>query len=388
MRRLPLSASVAASISGLALLLGAVEPASAEPRPALRRARLEAPVPKEHGSTPPRLEVQEVAATGSMPKGALLSPDGTRVYVTSFGQLDRKNVTVLDARTLALVDTIDVPGNVVESAISPDGKTLYLSNFRRSSVMFVDVASHRVVREIKTGKHPKVLALSPDGKSLFAANWAAHSVSRIDVASGQVVQTLGAGRQPRGMVVTRGGKLVIANFWGASLDVYDGKDLASHHRVTACDNPRHLALSPDHGTLYVSCLRASEIEAVDLSTETVTHRVKVGAAPKSIEVSRDGRFVWSADYGVSRSVSVVDTRSWTSRVFPVPGMDRGSGVAVAPDGRHAVVTGWYDAHAYLVGFAGEGGHPEAARRAISAWKARPFHDDPPPTEEAPAVAVR
>lgn len=361
--------------------------------PAVRKARHldtdTARAPRETApASPPRLEVQEVQATASMPKGALLSPDGTRYYVTNFGQLDRRNVTVLDAKTLAVLDTIDVPGNVVESALSHDGKTLYVSNFRRSSVMFVDLATKKVVREVRTGKHPKVLALSPDGKSLFAANWAAHSVSRIDVATGEVVQTLGAGRQPRGMVMTKAGKLVIANFWGASIDVYEGKDLAQHHRLAACENPRHLALSPDHGTLFVSCLRASEVQAVDLGTEQVVHRVKVGAAPKSIDVSRDGRFVWSADYGVSRSVSVVDTRTWTSRVFPVPGMDRGSGVAVSADGRHALVTGWYDGHAYLVGFEGEGGHPEAARRAISAWKGRPFHDDPPPTEDAAATASR
>ena len=374
-------------VASLALGLGPIAPARADTAPPLRVVKAEATRPSR-ASGPPPLEVQEVAGAASMPKGALLSPDGTRFYVTNFGQLDHRNVTVHDAKTLALLETIDVPGNVVESALSADGKTLYLSNFRRSSVMFVDLATRRVVREIKTGKHPKVLALSADGKSLFAANWAAHSVSRIDVATGQVVQTFGVGRQPRGMVVTRGGKLVVANFWGASIDVYEGKDHSVHHRIAACKNPRHLALSPDHATLYVSCLRASEIQAMDLATEEVTHRVQVGAAPQSIDVSRVGRFLWSADYGVSRSVSVVDTRSWTSRVFPVPGMDRGSGVAATADGRHAAVTGWYDGHVYLVGFAGEGGHPEATKRATAAWRSRPFHDDPPPTEEAQPVAAR
>ena len=118
-----------------------------------------------------------------MPKGAILSHDGKKFYVTNFGQLDKQNVTIYDAHTLALLDQIDVPGIIVESALSADGKTLFISNFRRNSVMFVDLASKKVTHEIKTGTHPKILVASPDGKSLFAANWASKSVTQIDIAT-------------------------------------------------------------------------------------------------------------------------------------------------------------------------------------------------------------
>jgi hypothetical protein len=86
--------------------------------------------------------------------------------------------------------------------------------------------------------------------------------------------------------------------------------------------------------------------------------------------------VYSADYGTSRSISVVDTDDWTSKTFTVPGMDRGSGIVVGPDGDHAFVTGWYDAHIYRVGFEGTGGDPEAALRSIAKWRYRSFSRDP------------
>jgi hypothetical protein len=54
-----------------------------------RTARAEAPL----------LEVQEVADTGSMPKGALLARDGTRFFVTNFGNRNGGNVTVYDRET-------------------------------------------------------------------------------------------------------------------------------------------------------------------------------------------------------------------------------------------------------------------------------------------------
>jgi YVTN family beta-propeller protein len=311
-----------------------------------------------------------------MPKGTILSQDGTKFYVTNFGQLNKKNITIYDSKTLALVDQIDVPGIVVESILSADGKMLYVSNFRRSSVMFIDLATKAVAQEIKTGTHPKILAASPDGKSLFAANWATNDVTQIDIATAAVVRTLKAGKQPRGMVVTKAGKLFVANFNGASIDVYEGKDMEQTHRLAACKCPRHLALSPDEKTVYISCLNADQVQAMDASSEKIVNKATVGSAPKSISVSKDGRYVYSADYGDTRSVSVVDTTNWTSRTFKVPGMDRGSGVAVGPDGKHALVTGWYDNHVYLVGFEGSGGHPDEAKAKIRKWQFQPFHEDP------------
>jgi YVTN family beta-propeller protein len=325
---------------------------------------------------PPIVQVQEVAPTGSMPKGATLSHDGRTFYVTNFGQRDRKNVSIYDTHTLAILDELDLPGIICEAALSTDDRTLFLSNFSRSSVMFVDLATRQVTHEVKTGQHPKILVASPDGKSVFAANWMSKSVTQIDVATAAVVRTLDVGKQPRGMAMSRAGTLYVANFYSDSIDVFSGEQLENNHRIAVCKCPRHLALSPDDTTLYISCLNVSELHALDLATETVQHRVPVGTSPKSIAVSRDGTYVYSADYGTSRSVSVVDTRDWTARVFPIKGMDRGSGVAVTPDGKHALVTGWYDGHVYLVGFEGTGGHPEASKERMRRWQFAPRHADP------------
>lgn len=326
---------------------------------------------------PPAMELLRRAETGSMPKGASLSPDGSTLYVTNFGQRNRNNITVLDAHTLASKGRIDLAGNVVESVLSPDGKTLYVSNFGRNAVEFLDLATKTVTREVKTDTHPKVLVLSPDGRSLFAANWASASVTQIDLASATVVRTLATGRQPRGMAMSRSGTLFVANFNGASIDVFKGSDLSQHTRVPACAIPRHLALSPDDKTLFVSCYTASQVHAYDVATMAITHRVLVGSSPKSLEVSRDGRYVYTADYGIeTNSVSVIDTHDFTSRVFPIRGMQRGSGVVVAPDGRHAYVTGWLDNHVYMVGLKPAAASPSADKPATVAAAATAAKAEP------------
>jgi len=330
-----------------------------------------------HPETLPKLEVQEVAATGLLPKGAVLSTDRKTLYVTNFGELsNKKNVTIYDAETLEPKGQIDVPHVVVEGVASPDDKTLYLSSFWGHSVIFVDVATKAVTHEVKTGNHPKIVVASKDGKSVFAANWSGESITQIDTGTATNVRTLKVGKNPRGLVVSEKNVVYAANFYDESIDVFEGAELDQKHRIKVCKCPRHLALSPDDKTLYISCLFNSEIHAMDLATEKVTHKATVGASPKSIAVSPDGRYVYSAEYGLTRSVSVVDTRDWTVKVFAVPGMDRGSGIAVNADGEHAIVTGWYDSHVYKLGFEGAGGHPDEAKKKIATWLGRPFSKDP------------
>ncbi len=298
---------------------------------------------------PPRLVVTQMAATGSLPKGVSVSPDGTRLYVTNYGELSRHSVTIFDAATLRRLDEITVRGIVVESAVSPDGRTLYLSNFTRSSVQFVDIATRTMTREVHTtGRNPKIVVLSPDGSRLFAANWSSRNVTEIDTATGAVTRTLEAGLNPRGMAMTHGGRLYIANFFGNTIDVYEGAAMETHRRIDrVCRIPRHLSLSPDDRTLYVSCLGQDEVIAMNTETSRIEHRAHVGFAPKAIDVCPDGRYIFSANYG-GHSVSIVDTTDWTVRTMEVPVMDHASGIVCARSGVRAFITGWYDDHLYAV----------------------------------------
>jgi DNA-binding beta-propeller fold protein YncE len=325
-------------------------------------------------ATPPPIEVADGAFSGSLPKGVTLSPDGARLYVTNYGYANRRNVSVYDAQNLHRVATWDVPGIVVESAISPDGRTVYVSNFTRNTVQFLDANDGRVLREVHAGSHPKILVLSHDGTRLFAANWGGASVTEIDTVSGDVVRTLRAGRNPRGMAITRDGRLYIANFNGHSIDVYDGPERSQHHRLDdVCHIPRHLVLSPDEHTLYISCFSASELAAMDTTTEQIEHRVSVGTWPKAVDVSRDGRYVYTANYGGS-SVSVVDTTDWSSITLDVPAMDHASGVVAASEGYRFYVTGWYDGHLFAIDAAGRGpGYSISRARQALTLRQREYH---------------
>lgn len=305
-------------------------------------------------ATPPRIEVQHVSETGSMPKGVSISPDGNRLYVSNYGQLDHDNISIFDAHTLAPLGRINLPGIVVETAISPDGQTLYASNFRRNSVQFVDLATNRVTREVPAGDHPKIVVLSRDGRRLFAANWGSRNVTEIDTTSGTVVRTLAAEENPRGMAITSSGRLYIANSTSDSIEVYEGPTMATHTRLPhVCRIPRHLNLSPDDTRLYVSCLGAATLTVLDTSTHQVLRRISVASGPRGNDVSSDGHYVATADYNAC-AVTLIDTGDWSTREVAIPTMDRASGVVFAHDstGVRLFVTGWYDDHLFEIGVVG------------------------------------
>jgi YVTN family beta-propeller protein len=290
-----------------------------------------------------------MGGTGSMPKGVSISPDGTRLYVTNYGQRGRRNVTIFDANDLHRIGEIDVPGIVVESAVSSDGHTLYLSNFTRSSVQFVDLATNTVTHEVPTtGRNPKIVVLSDDGSRVFAANWSSRNVTEIDTASATVVRTLHAGLNPRGMAVLHDGTIYIANFFGSTMDIYDGPDRGHRrHWDRVCRIPRHLALAPDQSLLYVSCLGQDEVIAMDPASGRIRHRAHVGFAPKAIDVSGDGHWIFAANYG-DHSVTMIDTTDWRTRTLTIPVMDHASGIVAARTGARFFVTGWWDDHLYAI----------------------------------------
>jgi YVTN family beta-propeller protein len=86
--------------------------------------------------------------------------------------------------------------------LAPDGKQLYVSTGRGSSVAIIDVATRKVVRLIDgVGARPWGIAVSPDGKKVFTANGPSNDVSVIDVATGAVEKRIKVDGSPWGLAV-------------------------------------------------------------------------------------------------------------------------------------------------------------------------------------------
>lgn len=121
-------------------------------------------------------------------------------------------VTVVDATKMASVGSIKIEPKAktilgprpMGEALSPDGKTLYVSNGRGESVAIIDVATRQVTSLIDgVGARPWGIATSADGKKLYTANGPSNDVSVVDLASGKVEKKIKVGGLPWGLVVAK-----------------------------------------------------------------------------------------------------------------------------------------------------------------------------------------
>src|SRR5438270_12594102 len=97
--------------------------------------------------------------------------------------------------------TLD-PREVFSSRLLHDPKrdVLYALNrgtaSEKGGVVAFDSKSGKMLGKVPVDVNPYSAVISPDGKTLYVSNWASASVSVIDAAAGKVVATISVDRNP------------------------------------------------------------------------------------------------------------------------------------------------------------------------------------------------
>ncbi len=241
----------------------------------------------------------------------------------------------------------DLRGSPVETAFSPDGAYAYVSNYKMygpgfdrggtdtcspadryddSFVYRVDVAALEIDQVIPVGAVPKYVAATPDGRSVLVSNWCSYDLSIIDVEAARELGRVDVGRYPRGIAVTRDASTAYVALMGtfdiAVLDLTRLDDVRDDGPATpdldhlvvdtlagVGRSPRHLVLDPDERYLYATLNGEGVVVRIDLRTGEQV-RVTTGRAPRSMDISADGRALYVVNYR-SDTVSKVRTDDMT-----------------------------------------------------------------------------
>jgi len=88
-------------------------------------------------------------------------------------------------------------------AITPDGKTVYVSPGLRSAVLVpVETATGRAGKPIRLGAAPMAIVIIPDGKTAYVVGSASGTVTPIDTATNAVGPPIKVGGNPYVIVIT------------------------------------------------------------------------------------------------------------------------------------------------------------------------------------------
>ena len=137
------------------------------------------------------------------PHWAVVDNKNGRLYVTNHMSA---LVTVLNAKTNQIINTIQTGETPHSADLSPDGSRLAVTSYSGNEVFLINTATDKQVAVIRVGREPLDVAYSPDGRYLFTVNNLDNTVTVIDTANNLVVTEIPAGKAPTSISVLPNGR--------------------------------------------------------------------------------------------------------------------------------------------------------------------------------------
>jgi DNA-binding beta-propeller fold protein YncE len=243
---------------------------------------------------------------GNMPSGMAISRDGTMALVTNYAS---KSVSVLRilGQTAMPVAEVKVGDEVNAVAITPDGTRAFVTKPLAAKVGVLNIIGSRVTYnsndDVPVGFNPYNIAVTPDGLIAIAVNNTAHgnSASLTIIEAGGLhphsIDTVALGDGPEGFAIAPDGK-------------------------SAAVILLHGGTSPHNDWSYH---RNGGLVGLKIEGRKVTVQrgeIRLGSVPEGIAYSRDGRFLYVADFN-DKLLRVIAVRSGrlrdTGRRLNLPG---------------------------------------------------------------------
>jgi len=237
-----------------------------------------------------------------------------------------------------------VAGSIAIAA-QPSGGRLLVLNKEDATFVIVNPESGAILGKVAVGQGPHELIASTDGKYAFASNYGTgaapgHTISMIDIAAQKELRRVDVAplSRPHGLAFAQG-KLYFTAEADRKIARYDpGADKIDWQFETG-QNATHMLLpTRDLRTIFTSNIASDSVSAISQDgggwKQTV---IPVGKGPEGIDLSPDGREVWSAHSRDGR-VSVIDVASKRVTQTIDAGTKRSNRIKLTPDGRYALVS--------------------------------------------------
>ncbi len=309
------------------------------------------------------VSISAMAQEALAPLSVVSDSAGKTLYVAEFAA---NAVAVVDAESGKVSKTIPVPGGPGSLALSPDGKTLYVTETVPAGRLHaLDLEAKTVSFSVPAGHTPTALVLSPDGQTAYVCNRFTNDISVVDLAQKKETARISVLREPVAAALTPDGQqLYIANhlpagssdgdYVSASVSVIDTarRVVTGEIRLpNGCSSLRGMTCSPDGAYVYVTHLlsryqlpttqlergwmNTNAISVIDVAKGALVNSVllddvDLGAAnPWGVACSADGKHLCVAHAG-SHEVSVIDRLALHEKLNKVAAGEAVSEVSQTP----------------------------------------------------------
>ncbi len=233
----------------------------------------------------------------------------------------------------------------VPSAQRASARLLVL-NKEDANLAIVDPVSGTVLGRVPVGQGPHELVTSTDGRIAFASNYGTgpapgRTISMIDVAAQKELRRIDVSplSRPHGLAFANG-KLYFTAEADRKIARYDPATDTIDWQFETGQGTTHMVLpTRDARTIFTSNISGDSVSAIQQGadgawTQTV---IPVGKGPEGIELSPNGREIWSA-HSRDGGVSIIDVA--TNKVVQTIalGTKRSNRIKLTPDAKFALVS--------------------------------------------------
>lgn len=203
------------------------------------------------------------------------------------------------------------------AAYAAEKPLLLVLNKPGNKLLIVDPSAQKILGEVPTGNGPHEVTVSAGGKLAFVSNYGdqtpGDSLSVIDLEARKELRrvNLGALRRPHGIVESKG-KIYFTAEANKLIARYDpAVDRIDWLMGTGQDLTHMLVINKDQTRIYTSNILSDSIGVMEPMGQGGNWHytvVPVGKRPEAIDLSPDGKEVWTA-HSADGGVSVIDTET-------------------------------------------------------------------------------
>jgi YVTN family beta-propeller protein len=224
---------------------------------------------------------RHVAVVGG-PHEAAVSPDGRTVVVTNYnkqGVGQQKTLSVLALPSGDTVKTIDLGEYRAPHDVRwVDASRVVVTSEANQALLVVNVTSGAIEKVFRTEAGVShMLALSTDRTRLYSSNMRDGSVSAFDFQTGQKLKDVKTGKECEGVGVTPDGRWVWAgNRAEDSISIIDTRTLEVVKRISSPGFPYRVQFTPDGTRALIPHANASSLVVADVAAQTIAKSIPLG----------------------------------------------------------------------------------------------------------------